>query len=101
MNTLAAGPEGVKQPGKIYDVSESEAKALVGGHYAKYVDAPPVEPTAAADNSYDTETGELIGYCSIVPANVGEEHLFGDIQYVFDREEEGMLYFTKLLSELP
>jgi hypothetical protein len=95
MNTLAAGPSGVKQPGKVYDVSEAEAKELVHGRYAQYVDAPTVANTAPEDNSYDAETGELIGYCSIVPEAAGEEHVFGDTLYIFNREEEGKLYFSR------
>lgn len=40
MITLEAGPEGVKQPGKIYDVDPKEGKALVDGGYAEAVDEP-------------------------------------------------------------
>lgn len=54
------------------------------------------EPTG---NSYDAETGELIGFCSVVPASVGEEHIFGDVLYVFDREDDGKLYFTRHENE--
>lgn len=46
MITLAAGPEGVKHPGKIYDVSDTEAKAFVTGGYAEYVGAAPAETIA-------------------------------------------------------
>ncbi|TFE30831.1 hypothetical protein [Cohnella luojiensis] len=95
MITLAAGPNGVKQPGKVYEVDEIEASTLVDGGYASYVDSPPEEKKESADNSYDSISGELIGYCSIVPENVGEEHIFGDVLYAFDREEEGKLYFSK------
>lgn len=34
MLTLDAGPDGVRQPGKIYDVPANEAKALIAGGYA-------------------------------------------------------------------
>jgi hypothetical protein len=101
MITLAAGPDGVKQPGKVYDVSTEEAEQLVDGGYAEYDGTPSEELKGTAGNSYDEVTGELIGYCSIVPAVVGEEHMFGDVLYVFDREEEGKLYFSKLESLLP
>lgn len=40
MITLAAGPEGIKQPGGIYDVDPKEGKTLVDGGYAKAVDEP-------------------------------------------------------------
>lgn len=104
MKTRYAGPSGTCAPGKTITVDATEAKDLVNGKYAEYVGGIPEETTeltGPVDNSYDSETGELIGYCSIVPASVGEEHSFGDIPYVFDREEEGMLYFVKLKSELP
>lgn len=34
MLTLDAGPQGVRQPGKVYDVSATEGKALIAGGYA-------------------------------------------------------------------
>lgn len=34
MLTLDAGPDGVRQPGKIYDVPATEAKTLITGGYA-------------------------------------------------------------------
>lgn len=43
MRTLAAGPTGAMEPGKVYNVDEKEAKQLVDGLYAKYVDAPAVQ----------------------------------------------------------
>ena len=43
MKTLDAGPDGVRHPGKIYDVHEKEAIALVKGGHAEHVpDVPPV-----------------------------------------------------------
>lgn len=39
MLTLAAGPDGVKHPGTIYDVDVKEGKALIEGRYAEAVDA--------------------------------------------------------------
>lgn len=38
MLTLAAGPDGVKHPGEIYDVDTKEGKALIEGRYAEAVD---------------------------------------------------------------
>lgn len=38
MLTLAAGPDGVKHPGEIYDVDAKESKALIEGRYAEAVD---------------------------------------------------------------
>lgn len=38
MLTLAAGPDGVKHPGGIYDVDAKEGKALIEGRYAEAVD---------------------------------------------------------------
>jgi hypothetical protein len=40
MITLDAGPEGVKHPGKTYDVDPEEGKALVDGGYATLVSEP-------------------------------------------------------------
>lgn len=44
MKSLSAGPEGVRSPGKIYEVPDNEAKGLLEGGYA--VAAP--EPAAQA-----------------------------------------------------
>lgn len=44
MITLEAGPEGIKQPGGIYDVDPKEGKTLVDGGYAEAVDEPKEEP---------------------------------------------------------
>lgn len=42
--TISAGPKGAIFPGDLLDVSESEAKMLVDGGYAEYVDPPKTEP---------------------------------------------------------
>lgn len=42
MLTLAAGPDGVLQAGKIAEVPEARARALIAGGYA--VDVSPKEP---------------------------------------------------------
>jgi hypothetical protein len=34
MLTLDAGPDGVREPGKIYEVPNAEAKQLIAGGYA-------------------------------------------------------------------
>lgn len=36
MLTLSAGPDGVMDPGKEYDVDDNTAKVLVQGRFAKY-----------------------------------------------------------------
>ncbi len=46
MNTLSAGPTGVRQPGSVVEVDEAEGKALVAGGYADVVDAPKVKANA-------------------------------------------------------
>jgi hypothetical protein len=38
MITLDAGPEGVKQPGQIYNVDDKEGKDLLDGGYAEKVE---------------------------------------------------------------
>lgn len=40
MKTLSAGPDGVMDIGKVYDVTAKEAKALIEGRYAEAVDEP-------------------------------------------------------------
>lgn len=48
MKTLQAGPNGVRQPGKVYDVPAAEADALISGGFAEKVKivekAEPVKP---------------------------------------------------------
>jgi hypothetical protein len=77
MLTLSAGPDGTRQPGKVYLVSADEGKVLVDGGYAvevKSTDAvkadAPSTPRAAtrqrgrtatkpdADEANPAETGE-------------------------------------------
>lgn len=52
MLTLMAGPGGVRQPGKVYDLPPAEAAALIQAGYAKKVEAnaapQPVAPRTAA-----------------------------------------------------
>ncbi len=44
MVTLAAGPAGVREIGKVYDLEEEEATTLVDGGYALPVSEPASEP---------------------------------------------------------
>ncbi len=44
MVTLAAGPAGVREIGKVYDLEEDEALALLDGGYALPVSEPVSEP---------------------------------------------------------
>ena len=53
MKTLAAGPDGTFYPGKKRSVTKQEAKALVDGGFASYVNAPEDE-----ENQDETEFGE-------------------------------------------
>lgn len=55
--TRDAGPEGVRQPGDVVDVSETEGRALVAGGFAEALEAPrrekkakPPEATKKADD---------------------------------------------------
>ncbi|NRF91536.1 hypothetical protein HQN89_10945 [Paenibacillus frigoriresistens] len=57
MKTMSAGPEGVMQQGVIYNVSDEEAKALVEGNYAEFVDA--VEPPPSDDDFVELTDEEL------------------------------------------
>lgn len=38
LRTILAGPNGVAQPGAVISVSDEEAKQLVNGRYASYVE---------------------------------------------------------------
>lgn len=52
------------------------------------------------NNSFDIITGKCIGYCSIVPEYY-EEHMFGEVEYVFIRQDEnGKLLFQKLNRQI-
>jgi hypothetical protein len=46
-------------------------------------------------NSVDIDTGEVIGFCSIVPES-GEEHAFGDVFYTFVEGDLERLVFKKV-----
>jgi hypothetical protein len=47
MLTLQAGPDVVRQAGKVYDVPTKEAESLIVGGYAVQVDAEKPKPVAA------------------------------------------------------
>lgn len=46
MKTTSAGPDGVRYPGRTYDVSAQEGRELVAGGYATAVDAPAAKGPA-------------------------------------------------------
>lgn len=51
---MSAGPEGVKYPGQVYDVSREEAKVLLDGGFAEKFDeptAPETEPEVQSETS--------------------------------------------------
>lgn len=48
MVTLAAGPSGLREIGKVYDVDDDEARILVEGGYALEV-TDPARPPKPAD----------------------------------------------------
>ncbi len=47
MKTLSCGPDGTLLPGKVYDLPDAEAKALVNGLYAERVENPLFDRSAA------------------------------------------------------
>lgn len=58
MFALQAGPDGVREIGKVYDVPEKEAKELIAGGYAELVESASsdaeketVQPRAATRTS--------------------------------------------------
>lgn len=46
LTKLAAGPQGVRRPGEVFDLNDAEAQALIGGGFATA--HPEVETAAAA-----------------------------------------------------
>jgi len=54
MRTLSAGPAGTLEIGKVYDLPEKEARALIDGRYA-VLEEPPVK---AADTGKGKDKGE-------------------------------------------
>lgn len=61
MRTLDAGPDGVKHPGKTYDVSEAEGKALIAGGYAVEVKgASAAAPAPAAETEKKPEADKKV-----------------------------------------
>lgn len=57
--TLSAGPAGVRQPGKVYDVPPEEAAALIEAGYAEQVadQAVQTEPVASAPRTASRKAG--------------------------------------------
>ncbi len=59
MLTLAAGPDGIRQPGSVCEVDEAEGKALIAGGFADVVEAPKkVGKPKGASKSDDQKTGD-------------------------------------------
>jgi len=53
MRTLSAGPSGILEPGKIYEIENKFAQALIGGGFA--VPAGKPAPAAAPASEVPTE----------------------------------------------
>lgn len=53
MITLSAGPAGIRLPGQVYELDESDAKALIDGRYA----VEYVEPRPAVGRAPETAAG--------------------------------------------
>ncbi|QDV34023.1 hypothetical protein [Tautonia plasticadhaerens] len=57
LHSLAAGPDGVLQPGE-HDLAEAFARALVAGGYAVPIDADATPESAETDPGPEPETTE-------------------------------------------
>ena len=51
MLTLQAGPNGVREPGKVYDIPAIEAKSLIGGGYAQAVEIEKATDRASKEKA--------------------------------------------------
>ena len=64
MKTIYAGPSGSAPPGKVIDLPDAEANALVAGGYATPVEAPapaavpPVAPEAPVETATEPAAQE-------------------------------------------
>ncbi len=60
MKTLQAGPTGTREPGKVYDVPDKEAKELIAGGYAVEVkrNAKPQRATARRAQEQAVESAD-------------------------------------------
>ena len=61
MLALQAGPTGVRELGKVYDVPDQEAKALIAGGYAEPVKAKVVEAGQPAPTAESSSAEEAKG----------------------------------------
>lgn len=57
MKATSAGPDGVLNEGKVYDVDDAKAQGLVSGGYAVEVAVAPPAPEEVADEA-DTPEAE-------------------------------------------
>lgn len=71
MNTLSAGPEGTLQQGGVYALPAEEAKQLVEGKYAEYVDEP-ADDSGAANDLDDLTDEEIIAQLQHIGGGVYE-----------------------------
>lgn len=58
MRTNAAGPEGSRIAGRIYNVSNDEAKALLEGNYAEPVRETPTEIATGEPSEETADSGK-------------------------------------------
>ena len=58
MLTLQAGPKGVREPGKEYDVPDKEAKELIAGGYAQPVGVEKAASRRGAEKATEPVDGE-------------------------------------------
>lgn len=56
MQTLSAGPAGVRESGSVHDCSPAEARALIAGGYAVAVDPASVVRETVTDAPAETST---------------------------------------------
>ncbi len=58
MLTLMAGPDGVRQPGRVYDLPPAEAAALIEAGAAEKVEAKPVASAPRTASRKGGRTGD-------------------------------------------
>lgn len=61
MNVLSAGPNGIRQVGRVYEVSEAEGKELLAGKFAELVPGKVVPAPAPDKDEKKDEKPEAKG----------------------------------------
>jgi hypothetical protein len=67
MRTMSAGPDGVRHPGELYNLSAMEARDLIAGGYAEDATPPVKAPSAGEEAPEERQLGAPVETATVAP----------------------------------